>query len=345
MSLEAIVANWRTMARFAGVEAAGVLKADAYGHGASAAARALAAAGCRSFFAASVAEAVELREALGPGPTVYILNGCFEASPDGLAQAGLTPVLNTLEEIAGWAGRGPWAVHLDTGMNRLGLPAREWGEAARLASASAPELVMSHLSCADAPDHPMNRLQLKRFREGGALFAMARRSLAASAGTALGSDFVFDLTRPGLALFGAWDSAAPGPHLIPAMRLEAPILQLRWLQPGECVGYGCSYQAKTLQLLATVAAGYADGCLRSLADRGYGAIGGVVCPIRGRISMDLITLDVTAAGARAELGATVELLGPTIPAEAQAALAGTVAYELLTQIGAAAARAGGREIA
>jgi alanine racemase len=343
----AIVQNWRTVSALApGAETAAVVKADAYGHGVAIAAPALARAGCRSFFVATVAEGLELRALLGPGPRILVLNGLALVESGGLAgvaAADLTPVLNSLAEIAAWEGRGPWALHLDTGMNRLGLSLAELGPAQQLAGVAQPFLVMSHLACADTPEHPLNANQRQAFVQAAATaFPKAARSLAATGGVALGAGYHFELVRPGLALYGVWDTTAAAPPLAPAMTVEAPLLQLRWIEAGESVGYGARYVAASRQRLGVIALGYADGCLRSLSNRGYGAIEGAVCPIRGRVSMDLLVLDVTAAGARAEVGSVVELLGRQAPAAAQAQLGGTIAYELFTALGTAAARAGAR---
>lgn len=338
----AIVQNWRVVGGVAaGAETAAVVKADAYGHGAALAGPALAQAGCRSFFVASPEEGAELRAALGPGPEIFVLNGCG-GSPRLCAGAGLTPVLNTLADIALWAGAGSWALHVDTGMNRLGLSLADLGEAQQLARCAPPGLVMSHLACSDAPEHPMNARQRAAFLHAAALFPGARRSLAATGGVALGEKYHFDLVRPGVSLYGVWETTRAPPPLTPAMTVAAPLLQVRRIEAGESIGYGAAYVAPEPQWLGVIAAGYADGCLRNLSNRGYGAIDGVVCPIRGRVSMDLLVLDVTAAGARAQIGAAVELIGATVPVAAQARLGGMIAYELLTGMGLAAARAGAR---
>lgn len=319
-----------------------MVKADAYGHGAVAAARALAAAGCRTFFTATQGEALGVRTALGPGPRILALNGLAGADPAGLVQAGIEPVLNALQEIQAWAGAGPWALHLDTGMNRLGLPPAAAAEAAEASRPYPPGLVISHLACGDDPDSEATPAQQALFASLASHFPQAAHSLAATSGVACGAHRQCDLIRPGIALYGVWDTSLPMPPLRPAMTVEAPILQLRWVEAGDPVGYGGAYRAAGKQLLATVGIGYADGFLRSLSNKGYGALQGSICPIRGRISMDLTILDVTAAERDATVGARVELLGAAVPAAAQAALAGTIAYELMTNLGAAAARAGRR---
>lgn len=343
VSLSAIVANWGVIARVAGRAEAGVaIKADAYGHGLGPVALALAKAGCRDFFVASIAEGELARDTLGHGPRIWVLNGLEGRNIDRVRAAALRPLINGLEEMASWAGQGAYGLHLDTGMNRLGLPAADWGAAARW---PAPELVMSHLACADEPGAPMNALQRARFLQGAALFPHASRSLVASAGMALGPDYLLDLVRPGLALYGHWGAPSVMPSLTPAMSASAPILQIRSVQAGDSVGYGGSYICKKPAVLASVGIGYADGFLRSMSNRGYGALDGIICPIRGRISMDLTVLDITAAGARARPGAMVEIMGPNLSATELALLGDTIAYEVMTSLGSAAAGAKGRVIA
>lgn len=345
ISCAAIADNWRTIAKLAGrAQAGAAIKADAYGHGLAPVAVALARAGCRDFFVASLAEGQATRAALGAEPRIWVLNG-LEGQPAAMRAAGLQPVLNTLEDMALWGGQGPWALHLDTGMNRLGLAPTEWAEAAHMPWQHAPALVMSHLACADSDASPMNARQLAQFAQGGALFPGAQFSLVASAGLGLGPDYHLDLVRPGLALFGHWGSDQPLPSLAPAMSASAPILQIRKVEAGQSVGYGASYVCKKPAILATIGMGYADGFLRSMSNRGYGALDGVICPIRGRVSMDLIILDVTAAGGRARVGAMVEILGPNLSAAELALLGGTIPYEILTSLGAAAASAQTRIIA
>lgn len=337
VSCGAIAENWRTIAKLAQQAQAGAaIKADAYGHGLVPTALALARAGCRDFFVASLAEGQAARAALGPGLRIWVLNG-LEGQPAALRAASLQPILNTLEDVALWGGAGPHALHLDTGMNRLGLSSADWAEAASMTGAHPPALVMSHLACADSAQSPMNARQLALFGEGAARFPDAQKSLVASAGLALGPAYHLDLVRPGLALFGHWGSDQPMPSLAPAMSADAPILQIRKVEAGQSVGYGASHVCKKPAILATIAMGYADGFLRSMSNRGYGALDGVICPIRGRVSMDLTILDVTAAGARARVGAMVEILGPNLNASELAHLGATIPYEVFTSLGAAAA--------
>jgi alanine racemase len=341
IDLAAIVENWRLLtARAAPGAVAGVVKANAYGLGAARVAPALYAAGCRHFFVAHLAEGVALRGALGPGPTIAVLNG-FAPGADG--DAALVPVLNSLGNVLAHAAAGRAAgqerralLHLDTGMARLGLDA---GEQARLAAdhsllAGLDILyVMSHLACADEPDHPLNTEQAARFARACAALPRLPRSFANSSGLFLDADYASDLARPGCALYGINPTpSAPNP-MLPVVRLEAPILQIRDIPAGASVGYGASFVAARPSRIATIAVGYADGYLRSLSGQGVVAYRDMILPMVGRISMDLITLDVTEAPGLA-VGDRVTLIGDAAPSpDDLAARAGTIGYEILTSLG------------
>ncbi len=341
VDLDALARNHaRLRAVASGAEVAPVVKADGYGLGAAEVARRLYADGARRFFVARLSEGEALRAALSTREAViYVLDGCTPGAAERLDAAALIPVLNSLDQVAAWArgaprvGR-PTALHVDTGMNRLGLPPDE----ARALAASSDRLgrldvtlVMSHLACAEDAGSPMNIAQLSRFREARALFPQARASLANSAGVALGGAFAFDMVRPGIGLYGGYGSE-------PVARWEVPILQLRTVRPGESIGYGASFTASETLRTATVAAGYADGALRALSGGGYGTLDGRPCPILGRISMDLLVVDVSAApGAR--VGDLVTLLGEDPALDAVAQAAGTIGYEILVRLGARNARA------
>ena len=338
VDLDALAANY---ARFAalpgGAEVAPVVKADGYGLGAAAVARRLHAQGARRFFVARVGEGETLREALGAREAViYVLDGCPPGAADRLDAAALIPVLSSPEQVEAWGAgparaRRPAALHVDTGMNRLGLEMAQAqalaADPARLGRADVT-LVMSHLACAEDPASPMNAGQLQRFGEARRLFPQARASLANSAGAQLGADYAFDMVRPGIGLYGGGVGA-----LSPVASFEAPILQLRTVGAGETVGYGATFTAPHDLRAATVAAGYADGVLRGLSGRGYGVRDGRRLPLLGRVSMDLIVLDVTGLPA-ARPGDLVQLVGPDAPLNEIAAAAGTIPYELLVRLGA-----------
>ncbi|MCA8902193.1 MAG: alanine racemase, partial [Hyphomonas sp.] len=237
-------------------------------------------------------------------------------------------------ESHGWRDDQPLAcaIYVDTGMNRLGLNPDILDKDGDALRKLAPVLVMSHLACADDPDSPMNAAQLKAFDAIAAAFPDTPSSLANSAGCYLGKAYGQDLTRPGIALYGGSHPPA-GVSLRPAVTLEAEILSVFSAKAGSTVGYGATHTLGADVTLATVALGYADGILRAGSDKLSGWIDGVECPVLGRVSMDLITLDVSKAQQAAKAGARVEFLGPHAKLEAQAARAGTLGYELLTGLG------------
>ncbi len=353
LDLDALRANRRTIVQRVGgaVEVAGVVKADAYGVGLAPVLRALAADGCRTFFVAHVAEGIAARAVLDgarrPETRIFVLNGLLPDNTHAYAAHRLSPVLGSLPEIADWAAfraaSGTMvgaALHVDTGMNRHGLSldeARALAEDPARVDAAGLTLVMSHLACADAPDHPLNRTQAARFREIRGLFPNLRASLANSSGVFLGADHHHDLVRPGIAVYGgAIVSGEPTP-MAPVARLEATILQVREVPAGESVGYGARQTTRRASRIAILSVGYADGFHRagSSADDAPGAFGslrGRSVPLIGRISMDLMALDVTEV-ADAARGDTIELIGAHVTLQDVAARMGTIDYEVLTSLG------------
>ncbi len=337
IDLDALARNYRFLRDTAGVEAAPAVKADGYGLGALDVSRRLLAEGARTFYVARLAEGEALRAALGAGPVIQVLDGATGGSVDRLRAAGLTPVINSLEQAARWRaeGRGaPATLHVDTGMNRLGLTL---AEARGVAGWEAVELVMSHLACSGQPEHPANARQLAAFREARALFPAARASLAASGGIFLGPDYAFDQVRPGVSLFGGGPRDVPDDRIATVATFEAPILQVRDVRAGETVGYGGAFEAAAPARVAILAAGYADGVLRSSHPRGAVWFDGARRPMLGRVSMDLIAVDVTGCFT-ARPGAMMEIIGPNLPIDDAAAAAGTTAYELLTRLSPRAER-------
>lgn len=348
--LKAIAANYRTYRRLAGPTAvAAVVKADAYGLGAACVAPALADAGCDSFFVARLEEGVALRKLL-PRARIFVLDGAPPDAVPALISHRLTPVLNSLGEIAAWSAAADVGrhvldavIHVDTGMNRLGLPG---DELAVLSAQSAKRLcginlvlVMSHLACSDDPANPLNAEQLSRFRQALAMLPPAPASLAASHGAMLGMEYHFDLVRPGVALYGANPQVREGgqggtmPNLMQtAAVLSARVLQLRRIDLGESVGYGATFRAKRPSMLATVALGYADGFPRTLSGKGVAVLNGARVPVVGRISMDMTILDVTDLPDVARVGDEAEFLGDRISLGEVAAMAGTNEYEILTRL-------------
>jgi alanine racemase len=364
IDLGAVVANWRLLRDRLrpGAGLAAAVKADAYGLGAQEVTAALAAAGCRSFFVATIEEGIEVRAVLatatapaGSTAAVYVLNGPLPGADEVLIAHRLTPVLNSLGDIAAWSAaarrreaRLPAALHIDTGMARLGLPADELAclirDPDRL-SGIAPVLVMSHLACADQPAHPLNEEQRRAF--GQALDALApmlaparpQVSFANSAGIFLGSSYHFDLARPGAALYGVQPHAGGLNPMRPVVNLRARILQVRTIAPPRTVGYGATYAVAQASRIATVAVGYADGYLRSLSNRGRATLGAFEVPLVGRVSMDLITVDVSTVPVEIACpGAFVELIGGAQTVDAVAERAGTIGYEILTALGSRYAR-------
>jgi alanine racemase len=328
VDLSALAANYRTLERIGGVPVHPVVKADAYGLGAAACAERLMREGARTFFVARTREGEQLRAALGPAPTIYVLDGCLTGRAARLREADLRPVLNTNAQKAEWlaAGGGPCGLQIDTGMNRLGF---------RPEAAPAPfeglDLVLSHLACADDPAEPMNARQRDAFAAAAARYPGTVRSFANSGGVFLGEDYRFDASRPGICLYGGGPEGRPDDRIRPVATFTAEVLQVRDVPAGESVGYSRGFVAKTPRRIATVAAGYADGVLRSYSPAGQVWVGGALRPIVGRVSMDVCAVDVT--GMVVEVGDPVEVFGAHRPLDEAAAAAGTVAWELLTSVG------------
>lgn len=349
IDLAALCANYLMIAdRAAPARAAAVVKADAYGLGAEQVAGALAQAGCRDFFVAAITEALELTPKLPADARVYVLNGLPPGAETTCAAAGVVPVLNSLGQVERWRAearrrgvRLPAVIQVDSGMSRLGLAASDIDQLAPgLAVDVEVVLVMSHLACGDTPVAAANQEQLARFEAlADRIGTHLPRSLANSAGVFIAPEFRQDLVRPGLALYGAAPIEGAASRVRPVVRLEARVIQLRTIEAGAGVGYGLTYVAKARRRLATVSVGYADGWPRRLGGRAAAYLGDVRLPIVGRVSMDSMTLDVSALSedALAE-GDFVELIGPRQSLEAVAAAGETIAYEILTGLGRRFAR-------
>ena len=347
--LGAIAANFKTVQRLAGpAVAAAVVKADAYGTGLAPVAHTLVQTGCDTFFVARLSEGIALRP-LAPKARIFVLDGAQPDAVPALIAYHLTPVLNSIAELAGWSAaaraaktRLDAAIHIDTGMNRLGLPASELAILAadhvKRLEGIRPVLVMSHLACSDDADAKMNRVQLDRFRTALAMLPPTPASLSATGGVLLGKDYLFDMVRPGIGLYGGNPNPArPNPFAVAAL-VTARILQVRRADKGESVGYGATFRTKRPSVLATAALGYADGLMRAISNRGSGAIGGVRVPVAGRVSMDLVTLDVTDLPSVPAMGTQVEFVGDTITLDEIAQAANTIPYEILTSLSHRAAR-------
>jgi len=348
IDLGAIVANWHELGRRAmPSECAAVIKANGYGCGIEPVARTLTAAGCKTFFVADLSEARRVRGVVAD-PAIYVLNGLWPGTAPAFAENNARPVIGSLVELAEWdafcAGnqwRGGAALHVDTGMNRLGISANE---AAALAPRIRAEkhgitLLMSHLVSAEQPGHPLNEQQIKLFREVRLLYRGIPGSLANSSGIFLGSAAHCDMVRPGAALFGVNPTPGRRNPMRPVVGLQARVVQVRTVLKGETVGYNATWTAKHAMRIAVVAVGYADGYPRaaSATDAAPGAdaiVGGTRCPIAGRVSMDLLAIDITALPDHSvRRGDFVTLLGSEIGVDELAAAAGTIGYEVLTSLG------------
>ncbi|ACL59499.1 alanine racemase [Methylobacterium nodulans] len=343
IDLGALAANWRRLAaEAAGAECAAVIKADAYGCGIAQVAPALWDAGCRTFFVAHLSEAERTRAVLSDA-TIYVLNGFPPGSAPAYRAMGFRPVLGSRSEIAEWAQacrslgeRLPAALHVDTGMNRLGLNPAEAIDLAgdAVLGAFQPTLLMSHLVSAEVPGDAITARQIAEFARVRMAYPALPASLANSAGIFLGKAARHEIVRPGYALYGGNPTPERENPMRPVVRLEAAILQLREVAAGETAGYNARWTAPGPRLLATLSLGYADGYPRAGSGRAEALVGGVRCPFVGTISMDLVILDVTQAPPEAvRRGAPVVLIGDGLTLDEVGQRAGTIGYEILTNLG------------
>jgi len=331
IDLAALAANWRALDRASasGVHTAAVVKADGYGLGVDVVARCLAKAGAQRFFVAAAEEGQLARKALGFGPQICVLSGHMVGDARLIRDCDLTPMLNALDQVTRHLETLPghgFGIQLDTGMNRLGMELAEWEAVAPFVLEAGPDLLMSHLACADEPNHPMNAHQLANFHAMTDGTGVAR-SLSATGGILLGPAYHFDLTRPGIGLYGG----KPFEAAQPVVALSLPVIQTRRVSAGQTVGYSATWTAAHPSLIATVQGGYADGILRSLSGRATLWAGDVPCPIVGRVSMDMITVDVTHLP---HVPDALDLIGPHQSLDRLADVAGTIGYEILTRLAA-----------
>ena len=369
IDLGAVVRNWRALDAMSEGETGAVVKANGYGLGAGEVGRALLNVGVRSFFVATAAEGTDLRAAIGHGPRIFVFSGHMDGDTHLIREGSLTPLLNSVDQmlrhvealpgapfgiqldtgmirdaklapminsidqmlrhVEALPGH-PFGIQLDSGMNRLGMEPAEWSAVRDIAIAQRPTLIMSHLACADTPDHSMNSQQLAAFR------AMTDgldvpRSLAATGGTLLGTDYHFDMTRPGVGLYGG----LPFVDAEPVVTLDLPVIQVRDVEAGETVGYANSWTAEAAARIATVSGGYADGLIRAMGSHAVLYAGDTACPVVDRVSMDLITADVSALR---HDPAHLQLMGRHQSVDSVADAAGTIGYEILTQLGGRYAR-------
>ena len=320
----ALADNWRALDRISTVETAAVVKANGYGLGAGRVAKILARAGARQFFVAVAEEATALRAVLGPAPVINIFSGHMESDTRLISDLDLTPMLNSPEQVARHNNRLPghkFGLQIDSGMNRLGIEDYDFSPE----MAGGASLVMSHLACADAPDHEMNAKQLAKFKKM-TQGVKAPKSLAATGGILLGPEFHFDLVRPGIGLYGGM----PFETAKPVVTIDLPVIQIRTIAAGEAVGYGNSFVADKEMKVATVSGGYADGLIRAMSGKATLFAGDVPCAMLGRVSMDLLTIDVTHLDYSPD---ALTILGPQQTVDQLADVAGTIGYEILTSLG------------
>jgi alanine racemase len=349
VDLDALEANWRALGRrVTPSECSAVIKADAYGCGIEPVARHLNRAGCKTFFVADLSEARRARAA-APDAAIYVLNGLLPNTAAAFADLHARPVIGSMVELAEWDAfcaaqqwQGGAALHIDTGMNRLGISANE---AAALAPRIRSEnhgitLLMSHLACSEVPEHPLNDAQIRLFREVRILYRGIPASIANSSGVFLGNSAHCDMVRPGVALYGVNPTPGHSNPMRPVVELKARIVQLRTVAKGETVGYDADWTARRATRIAVVAVGYADGFPRaaSASDEAPGAdaiVAGKRCPLAGRISMDLMAIDITDLpdGSVARRGDLATLIGDEISVDDVANAAGTIGYEVLTGLG------------
>jgi alanine racemase len=345
IDLDAVRWNYRFLRGKLGarVRCGAVVKADAYGLGARYVAPALYAEGCREFFVAHLDEGLRLRPLL-PESSIYILNGLPSGGEADCADAGLVPVLNSLEQCHAWSVRArelgkalSAVVQVDSGMNRLGMSQREiagWVKGGSQLAGVDVRFVMSHLACADLPSHVANVMQLEKFRRLAEYFPGSLRSLANSSGIFLGRDFHHDVVRPGAALYGVNPIPTQVNPMRPAVRLSARVVQVREADEGDHVGYGWDFRTNSAARLATLSIGYADGLLRALGKGGVVYFEGHALPIAGRVSMDSITVDVSNLQPdRLGPGSEVEVIGDHQSVDDLAEAIGTIGYEVLTGLG------------
>jgi alanine racemase len=358
IDLGALAANWRDLRdRAGGAECAAVVKADAYGIGIEPAVRALHGAGCRTFFVAHLSEAARARDT-SPDSTIYVLNGLLPGTADAYARLGLRPILGSQDEMTEWAAfcrkagrRLSAAIHVDTGMGRLGMRVEEalaLRESAALADFE-PALLMSHFVSSEEPDNPLHRRQIEAFSAVRRAFNDVPASLCNSSGIFLRQRPFFDLVRPGYALYGGNPTPGQPNPMRSVVRLEGRIIQLRIAEDGGTVGYNAQWTARGRRRLATISIGYADGFPRAASatdakrergiPSGEAIVAGRRCPFAGRVSMDLIVVDVTdVPEGAARRGDPVALIGDDLTVDEVAQRAGTIGYEILTSLGRRYAR-------
>ena len=328
IDLNAIKQNWQKLRSMSSNDTAAVVKANAYGLGIKQVAKALYDEGARLFFVATAEEGAELRSILGKIPEIYIFSGHMVGDTELIRNYNLIPLINSIEQLSRQSQllkEKKFGVQLDTGMNRLGIEPMEWETVKEFTLSLNPVLIMSHLACADEPGHKMNTTQLNTFRTLTDKINI-KKSLAATGGILLGPEYHFDLTRPGIGIYGC----SPMKNCLPVLKIEIPVIQIRDIKSGETVGYGNTWTSTSKKRIATISAGYADGIFRVVGQRTKLYFKEIGCPIVGRISMDLIGVDITSLNMDPD---KLELINSLQTVDKIAEGAGTIGYEFLTSLG------------
>ena len=328
IDLNAIRQNWQKLRSMSSNDAAAVVKANAYGLGLAQVTKALYAEGARIFFVATVEEGAELRSILGKKPDIYVFSGHMVGDTELIKNYNLTPLINSIEQLSRHSKllrEKKFGVQLDTGMNRLGMEPMEWESVKELALSLNPVLIMSHLACADDPNHKMNSKQLDIFLTLTNKINI-NKSLAATGGILLGPEYHFDLTRPGIGIYGC----SPMQDCLPVLKIDIPVIQIRNIESGETVGYGNTWTSPCKKKIATISAGYADGLFRAIGKKAKLYFEEISCPIVGRISMDLIGVDITSLKVDP---VRLELINSQQTVDNIAEGAETIGYEFLTSLG------------
>ena len=328
IDLNAIRQNWQKLRSMSSNDAAAVVKANAYGLGLAQVTKALYAEGARIFFVATVEEGAELRSILGKKPDIYVFSGHMVGDTELIKNYNLIPLINSIEQLSRHSKllrEKKFGVQLDTGMNRLGMEPMEWESVKELTLSLNPVLIMSHLACADDPNHKMNSKQLDIFLTLTNKINI-NKSLAATGGILLGPEYHFDLTRPGIGIYGC----SPMQDCLPVLKIDIPVIQIRNIESGETVGYGNTWTSPCKKKIATISAGYADGLFRALGKKAKLYFEEISCPIVGRISMDLIGVDITSLKVDP---VRLELINSQQTVDNIAEGAETIGYEFLTSLG------------
>ena len=328
IDLNAIRQNWQKLRSMSSNDAAAVVKANAYGLGLEQVPKALYAEGARIFFVATVEEGAELRSILGKKPDIYVFSGHMVGDTELIKNYNLIPLINSIEQLSRHSKllrEKKFGVQLDTGMNRLGMEPMEWESVKELALSLNPVLIMSHLACADDPNHKMNSKQLDIFLTLTNKINI-NKSLAATGGILLGPEYHFDLTRPGIGIYGC----SPMQDCLPVLKIDIPVIQIRNIESGETVGYGNTWTSPCKKKIATISAGYADGLFRAIGKKAKLYFEEISCPIVGRISMDLIGVDITSLKVDP---VRLELINSQQTVDNIAEGAETIGYEFLTSLG------------